>query len=130
MAKQRRPRSESVVPDTRRVESVEEFLARGGSINRIPEKERESQVDVIRKTVTGGPAIFLSLGEADLFYGEARKGAKPKKAKPSLKIDLDALPPALRAKFIAKLKEESNGEDYEEEIEDLGNETDDEGDDD
>lgn len=107
------------VPQFKKVETVEEFLARGGSINRVPEFVREPQLDVIRKTVTGGPATFLSLEEADLFYGEARKGAKPKKAKPSLKIDLDALPPALRAKFIAKLKEDVDGEGYEEELEEI-----------
>lgn len=114
----------------KKVETVEEFLARGGSIKTVPEFVREPQVDVIRKTVTGGPATFLSLEEADLFYGEARKGAKPKKAKPSLKIDLDALPPALRAKFVQKLKEDMNGEGYEEELEEVSDETEDDGDDD
>lgn len=113
-------KSQREVPQYKKVETVEEYLARGGSINRVAEKVREPQVDVIRKTVTGGPATFLSLEEADLFYGEARKGAKPKKAKPSLKIDLDALPSALRAKFIAKLKEDVDGEGYEEELEEIG----------
>lgn len=108
-----------------KVETVEEYLARGGSINRIPECVREPQVDVIKKTVASGPATFLSLEDADLFYGEARKGLKPKKAKPSLKIDLDALPPALRAKFIAKLKEDVDGEGYEEELEEISEEDED-----
>jgi hypothetical protein len=106
----------------KRVETVEEFLARGGSINRLPEATRDPVPDVIRKTVAGGPAVFLSLDDADLFYGEARKGAKPKKPKPSLKIDLDALPPALKAKFIAKLKEDVDGEGYEEELEGIAGE--------
>ena len=117
------------VPRITKVETVAEYLAKGGSITRVPEKTRDPQPDVIRKTVTGGPAVFLTLDEADLFYGEARKGAKPKKVKPTLKIDLDALPPALRAKFIAKLKEEADGEDYQEELEDAGI-TEDDGDDD
>jgi hypothetical protein len=114
MAKKKNPE----VRQFNKVESVEEYLARGGAINRLEEKVREPQVDVIRKTVTGGPATFLSLEDADLFYGEARKGIKPKKAKPSLKIDLEALPLALRAKFIAKLKEDVDG--YEEELEEIG----------
>lgn len=101
------------------VESIEEYLARGGSIKRLPEKTRNKEPEIIRETGPAGPATFLSLEEADLFYGEARKGSKPKKAKPSLRIDLEALPPALRAKFIAKLKEEVDGEGYEEELEDL-----------
>jgi hypothetical protein len=107
---------------TSKVESVEEYLARGGSIKRFPEANRDPVPDVVRKTVTGGPAVFLSLDEADLFYGEAKKNAKPKKSKPSLKIDLDALPPALRAKFIAKLKEEVDGEEYQEELEEIDSE--------
>ena len=113
-----------------KVESIEEYIARGGTIERIPSKSLEPEPEVIRKTGPGGPAIFLSLDEADLFYGEARKGAKPKKSKPSLKIDLDALPPALRAKFIAKLKEEVDGQGYEEELEDLEEEFEDDEEDD
>lgn len=108
----------------KRVETVEEYLARGGSIQRIPSAILERQLDVTRKTTQGGPAIFLSLEEADLFFGEASKNKKPKKLKPSLKIDLDALPPALRAKFIAKLREETDGEGYEEELEEAADDSD------
>lgn len=107
-----------------KVESVEEYLARGGKITKLAEAVRDPAISVIRKTTAGEPATFLSLEDADLFYGEARKGVKPKKSKPSLKIDLDALPPALRAKFIAKLKEEVDGEDYEEELEEIEDEYD------
>jgi len=89
-----------------KVETVEEYLARGGSIKKLPTVDTVKQPDVIKKTVTDGVAIILSLEDADLFYGEARKNAKPKKAKPSLKIDLSALPEALRSKFINKIKEE------------------------
>ncbi len=106
-----------------KVESIDEYLARGGSISRVPAAVLEPIPDVIKKSAVG-PAVFLSLDEADLFYGEARKNAKPKKAKPALKIDLDALPPALRSKFIAKLKEEANGGGYEEEIDGIDGDTD------
>jgi hypothetical protein len=109
-----------------KVETVEEYLARGGSVQKLPAIETIRQPDVTRKTVAGGPVTIMSLEEADLFYGEARKNAKPKKAKPSLKIDLSALPEALRAKFITKLKEEADGEDYEEEQEDAGDTEDEE----
>ena len=105
----------------KKTETVAEFLARGGIINRVPEHQREIAPEVVRKTVTG-PANLMTLEEADLFFGEARKGAKPKKVKPSLKIDLNALPPALRAKFVAKLKEEADAEGYEEQIEELDEE--------
>ncbi len=102
-----------------KVETINDFLARGGKINRIPMAAKEPQVEVIRKTNSGTPAVFLTLEEADLYHGEARKGAKPKKQKPSLKIDLDVLPPALKAKFIAKLKEDADGQGYEEELEEI-----------
>ena len=98
-----------------KVESIEEYLARGGSIKKLPSVETIRQPEVIRKTIAGGPVTIMSLDEADLFYGEARKGSKPKKVKPALKIDLSALPEALRAKFINKLKEEADGENYQEE---------------
>lgn len=105
------------------VETVEEYLARGGSISRVAAAVHVVIPEILKKSA-GGPAVFLSLEEADLFYGEARKNAKPKKAKSSLKIDLDALPAALRSKFIAKLKEEADGGGYEEEIESIVEETD------
>ena len=104
-----------------KVETLEEYLARGGSIKKLSAGETIRQPDAVRNTVAGGAAIIMSLEEADLFYGEARKGSKPKKAKPSLNIDLSALPEALRAKFINKLKEEADGEDYEE-TQELGDE--------
>lgn len=98
-----------------KTETIEEFLARGGSITKLNPKELPAQVEVIRKTIAGGPAVIMTLDEADLFYGVPTKNPKPKSIKPSTKIDLNALPEALRIKFINKLKEEAaNGEDYEE----------------
>lgn len=112
----------------KRIETIEEFLARGGTINRVPEKTRDPQVSVIRNNA-GGPAVFLTLEDADLLYGEP---GKPKKAKPKSvpRIDLDALPPALRSKFISKLKEEADVEGYEKELEEIEDEELDEEDDD
>lgn len=119
MAKQKKSRKKQP-PKVIKTQSVAEFLASGGTITRVPTAEREKQPDVL-KTQSGGPAVFLSLAEADLFYGEARKGAKPKKVKSAPSIDLNALPEALRAKFIAKLKEESDGE-FEEDSEEVDEE--------
>lgn len=101
------------MPVKSKVETIEEYLARGGEIKKIPKAETVKQPDVIKKPTAGGPVTILSLEEADLFYGEARKSSKPKKVKPSLKIDLTALPEAIRYKFINKLKEEDGS--YEEE---------------
>lgn len=93
--------------------TIDEFLAQGGVIKKLPMGETAKQPDVIKKPTAGGPVTILSLEEADLFYGEARKNSKPKKAKPSAKIDINSLPEALRDKYLNKFKEE-NVEDYEE----------------
>ena len=102
----------------RSVETVDQYLARGGSIKRLPIVILDTPPESVRKNGPTGPAVFLTLDEADLFFGEPSK-KKPKKNKPTLKIDLDVLPVALRAKFIAKLKEEADGEGYEDEIEEI-----------
>jgi hypothetical protein len=102
-----------------KIQSVEEFLANGGKITKVPPSERPVEPEVVKKTTAGAPAVLMTLEEADLFYGEPKKNAaKPKKPKTSLNIDLDALPEALRAKFISKLKEENSGEDFQENEED------------
>jgi len=97
----------------KKFETLAEYLARGGAISKVPAVDRLPNPEVIRKTVAGAPAVILTLGEADLFYGEARKNAKAK-LKSTLKIDLKDLPKELRDKYITKLKEEYDGEDYEE----------------
>lgn len=99
-------------------ETFEQYVARGGKVTQLDPVSREEKVDTVRST-TVGPAHLMSLEEGELFFGEKRKSTKPKKVKQSTKIDLDVLPPALRAKFIAKVKETSDAEGYEEEIENL-----------
>lgn len=110
------------VKSRKKVETVAEYLARGGSIQFVPAASKEKQPDVTRKTTNGGPAVFLTLEEADLFFGETKK-LKTKKAKSSFKLDLSALPPALREKMLAKLREETDGEGYEEELEETEDES-------
>ena len=78
-------------------QTVAEFLAAGGVITKIPPVEPTVKPESIRSSSAGGPAVFLSLGEADLFYGEAKK-KKVKKSKAA--IDLSALPEALRKKYV------------------------------
>lgn len=94
----------------KKTETIAEYLARGGSITKLAPGETAKQIDVTRTTNVGGPAVILSLEDADLFYGEARKNSKPKKAKAEPTIDINALPEALRTKYLNRLKEETNGE--------------------
>lgn len=98
----------------KKTETLEQYLARGGVIQIIPQHEKEKQQDVIRKTVAGEPAVILSLEDASLFYGESSKTKKAKKKKSTPTIDINALPEALRIKVLAKLKQDGYGEDVEE----------------
>lgn len=110
----------------RKVETVDEYLARGGKITKVSTPEREKVVEVVRTTTAGEPATLLSLDEAALFYGEADKKVKAKKPKPTgPTIDINMLPPDLRNKYIARLKEDFSGEDYEENFEEVEDKEDD-----
>lgn len=81
----------------KKTETIAEFLARGGTITRVASPEPTHKSESIRSTTAGGPAVFLSLGEADLFYGE-HKAKKAKKSKAPM--DLSALPEELRKKYV------------------------------
>jgi hypothetical protein len=81
-----------------KTESVEEFLARGGMITRVPTEKPFKPPESIKPTPAGGPAILMTLEEADLFYGEHKQKKAKKKAKPT--IDVDALPPEIRKKYV------------------------------
>lgn len=100
-------------------ETVAEFLARGGKISKVPTPTQDVVVTV-RKT-TAGPAHLLSLGEADFMFGKP-SNAKSTKISKEEHIDLSALPAALRSKYISRLKENVDAEGYEEEIDQLADE--------
>lgn len=95
-------------------ETVEEFLARGGKIQKIQYNKPETKETVGSAPVSGHSSI-MTYDAADLYYGEARKSntsaaknAKPKK-QPS--IDFSALPAELQKSLLEELssrKEESN----------------------
>lgn len=112
--------------EKRKVETLQEFLARGGSITKVAAVTTDIKPEVTRQT-TVGPANLMTLDQGELYYAETKKGSKPKKVKPVVKIDLNALPEALRKKFINKLKEETDGEGFEEieEVQSKGDETED-----
>jgi hypothetical protein len=82
----------------KKTETVAEFLARGGVINKIPANQSAIKGDNVKSTTNGGPANLLSMDEADLYYGEI-KARKAKKKNASV-IDLSALPEALRKKYV------------------------------
>lgn len=91
-------------------ETVAEFLARGGKVNKVPYMESKSKPETMRTPTTGGEASFITLEDADLFYGEAKPRRAKKVSKPS--IDISALPEELRKKYIdGVLNEQSSQED-------------------
>jgi hypothetical protein len=82
-----------------KIETVAEFLARGGVITKVSTTYVPSKVESVKSTSTGGPATIITMEEADLYHGEY----KPKKAKKKVvpaTIDLSALPPELRKKYV------------------------------
>ena len=93
---------------SKKTESLEEFLARGGVIKVVPpdatiSKEKQTKQD----TVNGGPAVILTMDEYDIYYGEVKVSKKkPKKSKEAT-LDLFALPEHLRRKHLGRILEEA-----------------------
>jgi hypothetical protein len=78
-------------------ETLAEFLARGGKVTIIPPCLPVTKTESIKLATAGGPATILTMGDAELYYGEA----KAKKNKKVVAIDLLAhLPEALRKKYV------------------------------
>jgi len=96
----------------KKTETIAEFLARGGSIQIIPANQPTAKTDSIKSTTNGGPAVIMSMDEADLYYGEF-KARKPKKAAST--IDLSALPEALRKKYVDEVISASEEDEEEDE---------------
>ena len=82
----------------KKTETIAEFLARGGKITKVPPQAHLAKEQV--KSTNPGPAVIITMGEADLFYGEQKAGRKAVKKKAKATIDLSALPEELRRKFV------------------------------
>ena len=92
-------------------ETIAEFLARGGEIKKIPMKSY-LRSDTVKPLPLSGEASFMSMEEADLFYGES----KPKKTsnKKQSTIDIMMLPEELRQKYLKGMLNEQDEEESEE----------------
>lgn len=93
---------------TKRIETVEEFLARGGQITKLPAHyPKEATHATVVSTAAPGPAEIMTMEEADLFYGETKKKRLrkvPVNKKPA--IDFSVLPEAVRLKFLKGIADE------------------------
>ena len=78
-----------------KVESIEEYLARGGNVEVVPPNGFRPKVMV--KVRAGGTVMSLSEGEE--LFGDKPKNAKPKVAK-KLTVDLSKIP----AKLLEELR--------------------------
>jgi hypothetical protein len=92
-----------------RIETVAEFLARGGKITKVPPAEPTVKAESIKSSNAGGVVSIITMEDADLYHGEY----KPKKAKKKAKsiIDVSALPEELRKKYIDEVLNGSKEED-------------------
>jgi hypothetical protein len=84
-------------------QTVAEYLAKGGVIKQIPagvstRPSTPPKPESIKSSNAGGPATIISMEDADLYTNEF----KPRKGKKKLveAIDLSALPPELRKKYV------------------------------
>jgi hypothetical protein len=96
-----------------KTETLEEFMARGGKVTKVPPPEVTLKPEAVKSTSAGGPAILMTLGEADLYYGEHKK--RKVKAKPKQTLDVSALPPELRKKYVDDIIDGNKEEKDEEE---------------
>lgn len=99
----------------RRTETIQEYLARGGKITKLPSKDAV-QISETLKQDNSGPVTILSLEEAELLYGEG-KTIKPKKKKHIPRLDISALPAHLREKLLLRLRNEGVNDEFEDEEE-------------
>ena len=78
-------------------ETIEEFLARGGEVEIVPQAEREEEKIVI-KPQAGGPPQLMSLTDGQHFFAEKKKSKKKKKTGLNLKnVNMDLVPDSLKS---------------------------------
>jgi hypothetical protein len=70
-----------------KTETVEEYLARGGTIERLPYINKAIPEPV---KVTAGNNTIVTMEEGDLYNGEVKKRKKSSKAE--IKVDMSKLP--------------------------------------
>lgn len=87
-------------------ESIEEYLARGGKVKKIPSQFKDENI----RRANPSPnvvAVPLSMDDAAVLYGHhvTKDGYAEKKRLEKSKLDLSKLPDDLKKRFISKLKE-------------------------
>jgi hypothetical protein len=63
---------------TRKVETIEEFLARGGQITKVPSVVPENNKNIVNSKTTIGHDM-MSLGEGEFLFGKTSAKVSPMK---------------------------------------------------
>lgn len=94
----------------RKVETYEEFLARGGKPVIIPPQESPDEEPVVKSTVGGLPEI-MSLTDGEHFFAEKRKQTKKKVTKEEFadKVSGSSLPPEIMNSLLSKIGIKNGG---------------------
>lgn len=98
-------------------ETIEEFLARGGQIQKV-EYITPSTKETVNSAPISGYSSIMTYDAADLYYGETRKHAanttgvaKKSKSKKQPSIDFSALPAELQKSLLQELsRKEDQGD--------------------
>lgn len=90
----------------KKTESVAEFLARGGKIQIIPPQTVSIKSEHVRSQKSGGIASILTIDDHDLYHGEKKQSKKNAPKAPT--IDFNALPEALKQKYLKELRNEKD----------------------
>lgn len=82
-----------------KVESIKEFLARGGRIEKVVKEKPPEESLIVRPTIAGPPELY-SLDEAQHFFGVKKKKKVKKDSKPDFSdIDRSIIPGSLQHIF-------------------------------
>jgi hypothetical protein len=87
-----------------KAETLDEFLARGGQIERVPYIEPEQKVEPIRANSSGGLPTLMTLPDGAHFFGETRK-KKPTKEDFVNKLNKANLPQSVVESLTKSVKD-------------------------
>lgn len=86
----------------KKVETLEEYLARGGTVKKLDPVARVNDQNV--KSMAVGPAVLLTLEEGELFYGEKKQKKVSTKPLKAPLVDFNMIPEGLKEFLLAKAK--------------------------
>jgi hypothetical protein len=80
---------------SKKTESLQEFLSRGGKINVVPPKRPETKDSNVKSTVSN-PVTILSYGDAENYYGQKTTRKRKVKKIDVTDLNMDVVPDDLK----------------------------------